>query len=293
MEYLSEQPKWYPQMDGFKEVRNWHRNVDGLNEAKKLYLDLMQNCIVNTIYEDPNNGFWSAKVFDGQLREQGRDWPSQAHSMIGTRRMSNLRQIMEFVIANNVPGDFIETGVWRGGACIMARAVMKAYGVTDRYVWVADSFCGLPEPNPKYAADANDKHHSYPELAVSLEDVKSNFAKYDLLDAQVMFLKGWFSETLPSAEIKSLAVLRLDGDMYESTMDGLTNLYDKVSRGGFVIVDDFGAVMGCQRAILDFRKERDIQDVIQNIDGLGVFWQKLAPPAQPPLKSSAGASSAI
>jgi len=196
--------------------------------------------------------------------------------MIGNRRLSNLRQITEYVIANNVPGDFIETGVWRGGACIMARAVMKAYGVTDRRVWVADSFCGLPAPNPKYSADANDKHHSYSELAVSLEEVKSNFSKYDLPDDQVAFLKGWFSETLPKAEIQTLAVLRLDGDMYESTLDSLANLYDKLSYGGFVIVDDFGAVEGCRRAVTDFRKERGIEDRIQNIDGIGAFWRKSA-----------------
>jgi O-methyltransferase len=178
------------------------------------------------------------------------------------------------VVANHIPGDFIETGVWRGGACIMARAVFKAYGADDRRVWVADSFCGLPQPDPKYAADANDKHHTYAELAVSLEEVKANFAKYGLLDDQVVFLKGWFSETLPTAPIQRLAVLRLDGDMYESTMDGLVNLYDRVSPGGFVIVDDYGALKGCQQAISEFRASRRIEDPIQNIDGIGVFWCK-------------------
>jgi hypothetical protein len=267
--------------------------MDSLTEARKLYLDLMQKCIINTIYEDPNQGFWSPKVFDGQLRELGRDWPSKAHSMIGNRRMTNLRQITEYVIANNIPGDFIETGVWRGGACIMARAIMKAYGVTDRRVWVADSFCGLPAPNPKYAADANDNHHAFSELMVSLEEVKSNFSKYDLLDDQVVFLKGWFSETLPHADINCLAVLRLDGDMYESTMDGLTNLYDKVSSGGFVIVDDFGAVEGCQRAVGDFRKARGIEDRIQNIDGIGAFWRKSAVAASSTADSALAASAAV
>jgi len=250
--------------------------MDSVIELRKLYLDMVQRCIINTIYEDPNQSYWSPKVFDGNLRELGRDWPSKAHSMIGSRRMSNLRQITEFVVANNIPGDFVETGVWRGGACIMARAIFKAYGVTDRRVWVADSFCGLPAPNPKYVADANDQHHSYPELAISLDEVKSNFAKYGLLDDQVVFLKGWFSETLPQAPIRQLAVLRLDGDMYESTMDGLLNLYDKVSPGGFVIVDDFGAVRACQQAVLEFRGKRLIEDPVQNIDGIGVFWQKSA-----------------
>jgi Macrocin-O-methyltransferase (TylF) len=96
-----------------------------------------------------------------------------------------------------------------------------------------------------------------------------------------VFLKGCFSETLPHAHILRVAVLRLDGDMYESTTDGLTNLYDKVSGGGFVIVDDFGAVEGCKRVVVDFRKERGIkergiEDRIQDIDGIGAFWRKSA-----------------
>ena len=247
---------------------------DEVYEPRKLYLDMVQRCLINVIYEDPNHDRWSPHEFRGQLRELGRDWPSQAHSMIGNARMTNLRRIAEYVIEQRVPGDFIETGVWRGGACIMMRAVLKAYGVMDRRVWAADSFCGLPEPNPDVAADAGDSHHTFTELAVSLEQVRSNFAKYDLLDDRVRFLKGWFSETLPSAPIERLAILRLDGDMYESTMDGLVHLYDKVSAGGFVIVDDYGAVPACKKAVEDFRQSRRIEAPIQPIDGFGVFWQK-------------------
>jgi Macrocin-O-methyltransferase (TylF) len=248
--------------------------IDQAKELRRLYLDMVQRCVINLIYEDPNQDHWSPHKFSSELRELGRDWPLQAHSMIGNRRMSNLRQIAEFVIEKGIPGDLMETGVWRGGACIMMRAVLQAYGVDDRRVWAADSFCGLPEPNPEISADAGDKHHTFAELAVSLEKVKANFCKYGLLDGQVQFLQGWFSETLPHAPIEKLAVLRLDGDMYESTMDVLQNLYDKVSEGGFIIVDDFGAVQGCQTAVLEFRSSRQITDPIHPIDGCGVFWRK-------------------
>jgi O-methyltransferase/8-demethyl-8-(2,3-dimethoxy-alpha-L-rhamnosyl)tetracenomycin-C 4'-O-methyltransferase len=248
---------------------------DTSRELRTLYLDMVQRCLIGTVYEDPNHDRWSPHQYQSQLRELGRDWPSQAHSMIGNARMTNLRRIAEYVIEQKVPGDFIETGIWRGGACIMLRAVLKAYGVTDRRVWAADSFCGLPKPNPDVAADAGDTHHMFTELAVSLEQVQGNFAKYGLLDDKVQFLKGWFSETLPSAPIERLAILRLDGDMYESTMDALVSLYDKVSPNGFVIVDDYGAVEGCQRAIHDFRASRGIDAPIQPIDGYGVFWQKV------------------
>jgi hypothetical protein len=142
-------------------------------------------------------------------------------------------------------------------------------------VWVADSFEGLPPPDPaKYPKESLQDFHKYADLAVSLEGVQSNFARYDLLDEQVRFLKGWFRDTLPVAPIERLAVLRLDGDMYESTMDALVNLYGKLSPGGFVILDDFNHVQSCNDAVADFRTERQIEEKIFPIHGWGGFWRK-------------------
>jgi len=242
---------------------------------RDLYLNLMHRCLLNIIYEDAPMDPWSGKTFSHQTRFRGRDWPSQAHTMIGHYRLANLRQICEAVLQNEVPGDFIETGVWRGGACIYMRAILKAYGDTTRRVFVADSFEGLPKPDVEsYPEDTGDIHHTYEQLAVSKEQVEQNFLRYGLMDDQVIFLKGWFKDTLPKAPIEKLAVLRLDGDMYESTMDGFTNLYDKVSPGGYIIVDDYGAVKACAKAVNDFRASRGIKDPIKNIDDIGVFWQK-------------------
>lgn len=212
--------------------------------------------------------------FDADRREVGKDWPADAESMIGMTRMRNIRQCAEQVLDDGVPGDFIETGAWRGGACIFMRAVLKAYGVTDRKVWVADSFEGLPAFDGRFEADAGDQHHTRDELAIGVEQVRENFARYDLLDDQVEFLVGWFSDTLPSAPIEQLALLRLDGDMYASTMDALDALYDKVSVGGYVIVDDYGAVPACKEAVHDFRERLGITDELQAIDWAGVYWRK-------------------
>ena len=157
---------------------------------------------------------------------------------------------------------------------IFARAILKAYGVDDRRVWVADSFEGLPPPNEQdYPADRKDKHHTYDELRISLEQVQANFKAYGLLDDQVRFLKGWFKDTMPSAPIEKLAVLRLDGDMYESTIQVLEPLYDKLSPGGFLIVDDY-ALPGCRKAVEDFRTARSIAEPIETIDDIGAFWRK-------------------
>jgi len=155
------------------------------------------------------------------------------------------------------------------------RAILKACEVNDRIVWAADSFEGLPKPDPeKYAQDKDDKLHEYEELRVSLDMVKENFRKYGLLDDQVRFLKGWFKDTLPEAPIQKLAVLRLDGDMYESTMDALVHLYPKLSVGGYAIIDDWGAVEGCRLAVLDYRQQHNISEDIIPIDEDGVYWQK-------------------
>jgi hypothetical protein len=208
-------------------------------------------------------------------RLEGRDWPKLAHSMVGMKRLDSLQLCVESALRDRVPGDLIETGVWRGGASILMRGILQAYGVRDRRVWVADSFAGLPPPDAtKYPADAGDVHHENRLLAVSLEEVRENFRKYGLLDDQVRFLKGWLKDTLPGAPIERLAVARLDGDMYESTIDALRALYPKLSPGGFLIVDDYGAIPACRRAVADFREEHRITEPVQTIDWTGVWWRR-------------------
>lgn len=212
--------------------------------------------------------------FDEDTREHGEDWPSQAHSMIGVKRMDNIRHCLEKVIEENVPGDCIETGAWRGGACIFMRAILKAYGITDRNVWVADSFEGLPPPDAEtYPADEGLDFSGIDLLAVSLEQVRDNFGRYGLLDDQVKFLKGWFRDTLPSAPIGEIAVLRLDGDLYESTMDALVSLYPRLAVGGFIIIDDYH-IQACASAVEDYRSSNNITEKMVGIDRASVFWRR-------------------
>lgn len=208
--------------------------------------------------------------------EQGLDYTADAETMIGMRRLENLQFCVTDVIRRGVPGDLLEAGVWRGGASIFMRAVLYAYGVTDRVVWLADSFQGVPKPNAdSYPADEGDPCWRLGALAVEAETVRANFKRYDLLDSQVRFLEGWFRETLPSAPIDRLAVIRLDGDLYESTMDTLRALYHKVSVGGYVIVDDYSnEVLGCRQAVDDFRADHRVSAPIHAVDWTGVYWQR-------------------
>jgi O-methyltransferase len=217
---------------------------------------------------------WKTWEF-ARLRATGRDWPSEAETMIGRVRLDHLQQCVERVLKQEIPGDLLEAGVWRGGACILMRAVLKAFGDRQRLVWLADSFEGMPKQSA-YREDLRDTHWKHNDvLSVSLSEVKAAFLRYGLLDDQVRFLPGWFHESLPGAPVGPLALLRIDGDMYGSTMDALTHLYPRLSPGGFLIVDDYGAVRGCRKAVDQYRQSQGIVTPIQAIDWTGVFWQKL------------------
>lgn len=265
-------------------------------EFRRQYLNLVKSSVTNLLYlESEYNpimprgavrrmilpAFQKAGIQlchtnhgDVEKRKSGVDYTSIAHTMLSDARLENARMCVETVIQNNVIGDIIETGVLRGGCCIYMRAVLWTYGVTDRTVWLADSFEGLPAPNvEKYPADAGQTWHEFMGGEVAVEHVRRNFERYGLLDDQVRFLRGWFKDTLPTAPIERLAVIRLDGDLYESTMDAIVSLYPKLSPGGYCIVDDY-YLECCRLAVEDYRKANNITETIVEIDGAGAYWQR-------------------
>lgn len=250
-------------------------------DGAHLYLDLLKRVLTNTLFiEEPDANQENVHRFVGQHIKHYQQ--GGAISMLPLVRFDNLEEAIATVIRDKIPGDMIETGVWRGGATIFMRAALKAFNSTDRNVWVADSFEGLPEPDAeKYPREAESFKSAamtkfYNHLAVGLEEVQNNFAAFGLLDDKVKFLKGWFKDTLPTAPIEKLSILRLDGDYYESTMDALVHLYDKLSVGGYVIIDDYGEDTWtyCRKAIEDFRTERKITAPLIRVDKPCSYWRK-------------------
>lgn len=290
--------------------------------TRDLYLDLLKRCLVDWIHAGsetnaiPVRSWQRALIrqmagpqaevtlkpqFDAQARLEGRDWPADAHAMTGRYRLDSLQQCIESVLSENIPGDLMETGVWRGGASIFMRAVLKAHGVHDRLVWLADSFQG---PTPEAEAEeeeaseeeatANGEAESAKEPAAEEEvqtataaaetpapapiidrlTVETNFQRYGLFDEQVRFIEGWLSETLPTAPVERIAVLRIDGVTPEETALALDNLYPKLSVGGYIIIDDFGAEPACRLAVEEFRTRMHVHDEIRSIDWTGVYWRK-------------------
>lgn len=268
-------------------------SVDATNMTSALrdrYLDLLIGALTQTIYAEVDPIDPPPEVFGGGVftleqwrrhtdpaveRAEGRDWPRHGQTMVGLKRLANIRDCVQTVVEDDVPGDLIETGVWRGGAAILMRGALEAFGDERRHVWLADSFQGLPEPDAEhYPADSEPVWTEQIDvLAVSVDEVRENFRRYGLLDERVHFVEGWFRDTLPALREHQWALIRLDGDMYESTMDGLVNLYDGLAPGGFVLVDDF-ALASCRQAVEDFRRERGIDDPIERVDWTGVYWRK-------------------
>jgi O-methyltransferase len=268
---------------------------------EELYLDLLKKCLTRVIFPEkydpvrPKIGGIKARAyrplqialgraglelcrpvaFDEERRREGLDWPADAETMVGVRRLDNLQYCIKDVVQREVPGDLIEAGVWRGGATIFMRAALEAYGDGDRVVWAADSFEGLPQPDETlYPVDRGSDFWRSQRLAVSVGEVKQNFQRYGLLDDRIRFLVGWFRETLPTAPIGRLSILRLDGDMYESTFVALRSLYPKLSPGGYVIVDDYNAIQECRAAVDDFRARSGIGEPLREIDRQAVFWHR-------------------
>lgn len=276
-------------------------NADSQHDTAKRYLELLKHTLTFTLWPEPLRPIehlnddrrvlkrTAVSLISRALRlsgyrltqevnpswEERRDgsiWPYSADTMMGLTRLNHLQQCVETVLRDDVPGDFIEAGVWRGGGCIFMRGVLAAYGITDRKVYVADSFQGFPAiETAEDIGDEPDRFLSY--IAVPVETVRENFRRYGLLDDQVVFLKGWFKETLPQAPIERLSLLRLDGDMYGSTIDAMTALYPKLAPGGFCIVDDYGAIDACKKAVTDYRAAHGITAEIRQIDWTGAYWR--------------------
>ena len=275
--------------------------TDGLPEA---YIELLKRAVLGdaagpvTVYQpvlEPPRGRLTGPLLPRLLEREGGvlarpakidlseneegqlsvwDLPPWPLTMIGSRRLDNVEACMRSVLDEGVPGDFIETGVWKGGTTIFMRGLLRAYGITDRRVYVADSFEGVPPPDgDRYPEDQGSNFHLWPDLAVDVESGKGNFARFGLLDDQVEFVEGWFRDTLPALRGHQWAVVRLDGDLYESTTDALENLYDGLASGGWLIVDDY-EIAACRKAVTDFRTARGITEPIVEIDANGVCWQK-------------------
>lgn len=246
------------------------------------YLDLVKKSLLDNLNQDVATAVVNPGSLDDFYRPEWREHYilGRAVSMCGSEKLDHLQSCVETCLREDIAGDFIECGVWRGGTAILMCAVLAAFNDENRTVWAADSYAGFPQLEP----DSVDKTvykievEKFDKIAVDLDTVKGHFHRYGLLTDRVKFLKGWFSDTLPDAPIEELAILRLDGDLYSSTMDIFHALYDNVVPGGFIILDEYGVdgLWGEHQAVHEFREQRGIKDEIIKVNWECAYWRKSA-----------------
>ena len=208
------------------------------------------------------------------LRAMGSDWPLSGLTMVGLKRLDDLQECIEAVVADQVPGDVIEAGVWRGGASILARATLDTLGQGGRTVWVADSFKGLPPPDPEaFPEDSQLDLSRLDYLSVPVDEVRGYFERFGL-DGGVEYVEGYFGDTLPELRGHPWSVIRLDGDSYEAIWAGLESLYPSLARGGYVIVDDYLLIREARAAVDEFREAHGITAPLKGIDWVGARWRR-------------------
>ncbi len=254
----------------------------GIQSLRAGYLALLKLSLCDlagarTMSVDTAHGqrlFWYELVGEQRKRRiTGSDGPLNALTAVGLLRLDDLQACVESVVADDVDGDLIETGVWRGGATILMRATLDSLGVKEKTVWAADSFQGFPLAEGEIPDRHKGELSPRDFLAVPLEEVKRNFTRFGC-ERGVKFVPGFFEETMPSLRGRKWSLIRLDSDSYESTLLTLQTLYPGLSMGGYLIVDDYGSLDACRRAVDDFRREHGITEPLERVDWACARWRR-------------------
>jgi hypothetical protein len=206
-------------------------------------------------------------------------------TMTSRERVFALRSAVEYVVRCGIPGDFVECGVWKGGSArAMARTLLER-GVSDRDLYMFDTFDGMPPPTDADVAlggtsarellDREDKASSVVWALSPLDDVRRVMEATGYPMERVNFVKGMVEETIPSRAPTRIALLRLDTDWYESTYHELVHLYPRLSVGGVLIIDDYGHWAGARRAVDQYIEEQQLRLLLHRIDYTGRASVKL------------------
>jgi len=190
--------------------------------------------------------------------------------------------LTKLAVETCAPGDVVETGVYTGGTAAIIMRVLMEYDECNRKFFAFDSFQGLPQLDRADTATGQvyERGHGLPgDFAASREDFEANLKHLSAWDDRIRVTKGWFNESIPTVSIEKIAFLRLDGDLYASTITVLRLLYHRVMSGGIVYVDDYGSFAGCKAAVDEFRSEHGIESPMHEVDEGGrrfeaVWWRK-------------------
>jgi O-methyltransferase len=225
------------------------------------------------------------------------DFTTEDHAMIARvkpftmtskERIFALRAAVRYVVENELTGDFVECGVWRGGSTMVMALTLRELGATERELHLFDTFEGMPPPqevdrrfdgvSAQALLERNEKTADNTYWAIAaLEDVQRNLATTGYPAARLHYVKGLVEQTIPAHAPERIALLRLDTDWYESTRHELKQLYDRVVPGGVIIIDDYGWYSGARKAVDEFFASRSFRPLLQRIDRTGRLLIKPTP----------------
>lgn len=236
------------------------------------YLDLIKRSITNHLYLGGDRSFEDFRCiahYDLDRAQWKIDSLARPATLLTKAQLDLIEQAALALEELEVPGDYLEAGIWRGGAIIFLRALLDAYSIPKRKVFAADSFAGIP----KNVRAVNDPVDLWDDRWVaSLDEVRQNIARFGLLDERIVFTPGFFEESLKTLAKERFALIRLDSDSYDSVETSLAWLYPLLSPHGIVIIDDWH-LPGCQMAVRDYRALHGIADPIQVVGG-NAYWVK-------------------
>lgn len=210
------------------------------------------------------------------------------YTMTTVERMHALYQSIEYLIRNNIKGDLVECGTWRGGSAMLMAYALKKFKAEDRKIYIYDTFEGMSQPtaldvdqtgetaSSLLESQKEDKENSVWCLA-SMQEVQHNMFTTGYRKENIVFVKGKVEETIPGTTPDKISLLRLDTDWYESTSHELRHLYPLLSEHGVLIIDDYGHWQGARRAVDEFFAQNGMSPLLHRIDYTGRISIKISP----------------
>jgi len=210
------------------------------------------------------------------------------HTMTSTERLYSVYKSVEYCINNNIEGDYVECGVWKGGSSMMIALSLLKNNIKDKKIYLYDTYEGMSEPTEddiNYSLNKADKKYENTMNIKSgsdwcrseIDEVKQNLYSTGYPKENIIFVKGKVEDTIPQTISPKIALLRLDTDWYESTKHEMNNLYPILSEKGVLIIDDYGHWLGCRKAVDEYFAENNISLLLNRIDYTGRTAIKTTP----------------
>jgi hypothetical protein len=209
------------------------------------------------------------------------------YTMTSPERIFALIESVKYVVNNNIPGDIVECGVWKGGSMMAVAETLMSMNFKDKQLFLFDTFEGMSKPTDLDVSVSNESaseefkrkkinDESSEWCKALLDEVQKNIFRTGYDKNKIHFIKGKVENTIPSKEPRTISILRLDTDWYESTKHELTHFFPRLSRGGVIIIDDYGWWQGAKKAVDEYFSKNKIPILLNRIDGTGRIAIKIS-----------------